>query len=332
MLWIVAALAAAVTPAAASDAAAGPKLDFPLACEIGRDCEVQHYVDRDPGPGAVDYHCGHRTYEAHNGIDIRLIDMDQQHRGVAVLAAAPGRVARLRDGVSDVSIRSPDAPSVAGRECGNGVVIDHGDGWETQYCHMAQGSVVVRVGDTVQAGAPLGKVGLSGDTEFPHLHFTVRHAGDVIDPFAPQPAVGPGYCSPQASLRASMWTPQAARSLAYKQGAILNAGIAGAPVTNAVIEAGAIAPPTQASSAVIAYMRVIEPQAGDQLELTLRGPDGAVLATQKVAPIDHDMAQTWAMVGRKRPPAGWAPGRYTAELTVWRDGKPALRRHAEVAM
>src|SRR6185295_19509977 len=82
-----------------------PRLAFPLACEIGRTCEVQHYVDRDPGPGVRDYRCGRRTYDKHNGIDIRLLDMAAQRAGVDVLAAAPGRVARLRDGVADISIR-----------------------------------------------------------------------------------------------------------------------------------------------------------------------------------------------------------------------------------
>ena len=41
--------------------AAPPALAFPLACQIGRTCEVQHYVDRDPGPGVRDYKCGRRT-------------------------------------------------------------------------------------------------------------------------------------------------------------------------------------------------------------------------------------------------------------------------------
>ena len=48
--------------------------------------------------------------------------------GVDVLAAAPGRVSRLRDGVADVSVKAAGATSIKGAECGNGVVIDHGDG------------------------------------------------------------------------------------------------------------------------------------------------------------------------------------------------------------
>jgi len=318
---------AAVAPALSRAAAEGPKLGFPLACEIGRTCEVQHYVDRDPGQGVSDYHCGHRTYDKHNGIDIRLLDMAAQRRGVNVLAAAPGRVARLRDGVADISVRAAGAPSVAGQECGNGVVIDHGEGWETQYCHLAKGSVQVKIGDAVEAGTPIARVGLSGQTEFPHLHLTVRHAGQIVDPFAPGPLT-PGACAPQAS----MWTPQAARALAYKAGVILNAGFAPGPVTNETIEAGGIAAPTAAAPALVAYMRAVELQVGDALEITLRGPDGATLAANRLPPLDRDKAQYFTMLGRKRPPAGWKPGRYSAELTVWRAGKVAIQKRIETTL
>jgi hypothetical protein len=326
---ILAALAAAavLSPAPTRAAPEPPKLSLPIACEVGRTCEVQHYVDRDPGPGVLDYRCGHRTYQDHNGIDIRLLDMAEQRQGVSVLAAAPGRVLRLRDGVADVSIRDPGAASVKGQECGNGVFIDHGGGWSTQYCHLARGSVRVKPGDVVKAGDPIGRVGLSGQTEFPHLHFTVRNGSAIIDPFAPQGSAS-GTCAPQGG--ASLWTPAAQRALAYKAGAILNAGFAGVPLTMDAIEAGGIAAPTADSPALVAYMRAIELEKGDILDLSLKGPDGAVMAAQSLPPLERDKAQYFAMVGRKRPPAGWAKGRYVATLRVLRAGKPALER--QVAM
>src|SRR5436305_5486166 len=115
------AVIAAAAPAATLRAQAPvqpppPKLGFPLACEIGRTCEIQHYVDRDPGPGVLDYRCGHRTNDKHDGTDFRLVDMALLRAGVDVLAVAPGRVVAVRDGVPDFSIRAPGAPSVAGHE------------------------------------------------------------------------------------------------------------------------------------------------------------------------------------------------------------------------
>jgi len=159
-------------PSAAEDL----KLSLPLACAGGVGCTVRSSLDTDPGSGAKDYRCGGQTYQGHNGVDIRIQDMAAQKRGVMVLAAAAGTVLRVRNTAPDVSIRAAGAPSVVGQECGNGLVISHGGGWETQYCHMAQASLVVRVGQAVKRGDALGRVGLSGMTEFPHLTFD-RPAG-----------------------------------------------------------------------------------------------------------------------------------------------------------
>src|SRR4051812_44563995 len=158
-------------PARAQESA--PVLSFPVACEIGVTCFVQNYVDHDSGSGAKDYRCGALTYDGHDGTDIRLPNLAAMRKGVAVVAAADGVVRARRDGMDDVSIRDAGASAVKGREAGNGVVIDHGNGWQTQYAHMRKGSILVKPRNRVSAGQALGLVGLSGDTEFPHLHFTV---------------------------------------------------------------------------------------------------------------------------------------------------------------
>ena len=134
---------ALASPLPAATATQSPPigLALPIQCRVGVDCEIQNYVDRDPGPGAKDYTCGSRSYQDHNGVDFRLPTLARQRQGVAVLAAADGRVLRVRDGVADVSVRAAGAQSVDGRECGNAVVIGHEGGFETQYCHMANGSV-----------------------------------------------------------------------------------------------------------------------------------------------------------------------------------------------
>src|SRR3990170_2240552 len=68
---------------------------------------------------------------------------------VAVLASADGTVKGLRDGMDDILIDNLTKETVKDRECGNGVVLDHGGGWETQYCHLLKGSVSVKKGDQV---------------------------------------------------------------------------------------------------------------------------------------------------------------------------------------
>jgi len=314
-------------PPASASAAGAPRLSLPIACDPGRTCEIQHYVDRDPGPGTRDYHCGLQTYDRHDGIDIRLPDMAAERRGVAVLAAAPGVVTGVRDGEADISIRAPGAPSIAGRECGNGVLLDHGGGWATQYCHMARGSVAVKPGQKVETGTPLGRVGLSGNTEFPHLHLTVRHDGKAVDPFAPD-ATDPTQCRPQATL----WAPAAQARLAYHAGAILNGGFADGPVSMETLEGGQVAVPTAGSPMIIFYARGIALLPGDEVELALTDPQGASLAQARRPPLAAWRAQDLSFVGRKRPAAGWAKGRYVGDYRVWRQGKVAISRRFELTI
>ena len=63
---------------------------------------------------------------------------------------------------------------------GNLVTLRHDNGFETRYAHLS--SVEVKVGDLVEAGADLGKVGSTGYSTGPHLHFEIRHDGQPIDP------------------------------------------------------------------------------------------------------------------------------------------------------
>jgi murein DD-endopeptidase MepM/ murein hydrolase activator NlpD len=63
---------------------------------------------------------------------------------------------------------------------GRMVEIDHGDGFTTRYAHLSK--VLVNVGDTVDVGDIVGKIGSSGRSTGPHLHYEVRRDGDAIDP------------------------------------------------------------------------------------------------------------------------------------------------------
>src|SRR3954464_8678030 len=61
-------------------------LSFPVKCEPVRHCFVQNYVDRDSSSGSRDYQCGSRTYDGHEGTDIRLLDLAMQSRVFEVLS------------------------------------------------------------------------------------------------------------------------------------------------------------------------------------------------------------------------------------------------------
>jgi hypothetical protein len=302
--------------------AAGLELQLPVSCAVGLSCHVQNYVDSDPSPGSRDYRCGTRTYDGHNGTDFRLPSMKAQRAGVDVVAAASGRVARARDGVPDISVRLRGLSEVQGQECGNALAIDHGDGWETQYCHMARGSLRVRPGDQVHAGQPIGQIGLSGLTEYPHLHFTVRQQGKVVDPFAvgaPGGACGVGD---------AIWSRSDLEKLAYRPRSILNTGFAPAPITMELLEEGSatVGAPSPDWPALIAFVRTIGAKRGDVQKLAIRAPDGTILAEASLPPLDRDKAQVLSFVGKKLPSPGWQRGTYEGVYSIVSDGRVVLEQ------
>jgi hypothetical protein len=301
---------AVLTLALASPAGA---FDFaqPIACTLGTDCHVQNYFDRDPGPGTADVGCGNLTYDGHDGTDFALPTRAAMQAGVDVLAAAPGIVRGIRDGMPDIAISDPAAPPLDGRDCGNGVAIDHGDGWETQYCHLKLGSIRVRTGDRVETGQPLGQVGLSGNTEFPHLHLTIRRNGTELDPFAPEPATACGTVPPD-----TLWSAP----IAYDPFGFTGAGFFTAVPEWDAIKAGLDSPATLPGDApaLVLWASYFGPRDGDELALAITGPQGEVV--RQTVPIDRTQAVAFRAVGKRVPQGGWPAGTYAGEVVMTRGG------------
>ena len=63
---------------------------------------------------------------------------------------------------------------------GRAVDIDHGNGLSTRYGHLS--SIDVRVGQSIKTGQIIGKVGSTGRSTGPHLHYETRLRGEAIDP------------------------------------------------------------------------------------------------------------------------------------------------------
>lgn len=301
---------AAVVLLALAPAQAGAfDLGLPIACTLGEDCFIQQYMDLDPGPGAADFTCGPLSYDGHAGTDFALPSLAAMQAGVDVLAAASGTVQGLRDGMPDIRVSDPAAPPLEGKDCGNGVVLTHPGGWETQYCHMKQGSLRVAPGDTVSAGQVLGEVGLSGNTEFPHLHLSVRRDGVAVDPFQPDAATD---CA--APDGPALW----AAPVPYVPGGLIGLGLATDIPEYEAIKAGLPEPRlTRDAPALVLWAYYFGNRAGDVLTLSLSGPAGEVFADS--VPLDRTQAQAFRATG-KRASAPWPAGRYTGTATLTRNG------------
>jgi len=299
--------------------AAAPVLGLPLACEPGRTCFIQSYVDTDPSAAARDFRCGSATYDGHKGVDFRVLSTAAARTGIAVLASAPGVVKGVRDSMPDELIREAGRASVTSRECGNGVVIDHGGGWETQYCHMRRGSVVVQRGARIERGQKLGEVGYSGLADFAHVHLSVRKDGKVVDPFTGE-GTSDG-CTPADRTSGSLWQATVLGQFPYANGEILGAGFADRRPTTLALERDheSIPSPGPRSDVFVFYARVINVRAGDRVVLRVRGPAG-FLVESAGRPVARNQAQRVVFAGKKLRVPAWPSGRYEGQAELIRDG------------
>lgn len=131
-------------------------------------------------------HC----YDEHDGSDYILAGgFDAMDAGSAlIVAAAEGVVIDTEDGHYDrchADLGSAEVSCDGHEMIANSVTIEHRTGHITKYWHMMTDSVMVSVGDAVQAGDGLGWVGSSGRSSMPHLHFELQTTDHVvIDPYA----------------------------------------------------------------------------------------------------------------------------------------------------
>lgn len=301
--------------------AADFRLAFPLVCVPENGCSVQNYVDLDAGPGLKDFGCGALTYDGHRGTDFQVRDLQRMKAGVPVVAAAPGVVRAARDEMADTGKTGYEAAGETERALGNAVAVEHGGGWSTFYGHLRQGSVKVRPGDRVERGQQLGEVGLSGNTEFPHLHFEVRKDGAVIDPFT---GSGPGSACGDTSR--SLWEALALRQIPYTPTGVICTGWSAVPPDRSAVleDCDRAAGLSVQSPALIAWIELFGVRKGDAFRATLSGPDGVTLA-EATSVLEKDRAREFRYIGKKRPATGWPPGTYRARVTIDRTVDGAKR-------
>jgi murein DD-endopeptidase len=305
---------------------ANPQFGQPIACTLGKDCFVMLYFDRDPSPAAVDFGCGRQTYDGHDGTDFAIPDEKIMAQGVPVVAAAAGKVLRVRDGIVDRRLQSStDKAGIEGIECGNGMVIDHGNGWEAQYCHLRKDSVIVKPGMQVAKGTKLGLVGTSGMTSFPHVHVTFRYQKKAVDPF-----VGVDAKLGCNVARNPIWD----KPIDYISTGLIRAGFAPKPPDiNFIWQGQFFATKLPAKSpALLFWVQSYGVLAGDREHYKLFDPNGKIVADR--ASEIKAPSRTWlGYVGkRNNPNSPLTPGVWRAEYRLTRGDRVLTEIKREVEL
>lgn len=96
------------------------------------------------------------------------------HHGIDLAAPLGTEVLAACDGVVTASGVDP--------VLGEYIILSHSGGWQTVYGHLSQR--LVRLNDTIDSGMIIGRVGSTGQSTGPHLHFEVRNHGAAQDPAA----------------------------------------------------------------------------------------------------------------------------------------------------
>jgi hypothetical protein len=166
-----------LAPGAGGQNGAGEMTFFPQAGILFQDLYPANFVDLDPGPGIRDFDCGTQTYDGHTGTDSTIRSFREMDIGVPVFAALAGRVIEVQDGEYDRRF----GPAVS--QFDNHVTLEHGPGRFTIYGHLRKG-ITLKRGQRVVAGQQLGWTASSGNSSWPHLHFTSQVGGQVVEPWA----------------------------------------------------------------------------------------------------------------------------------------------------
>jgi hypothetical protein len=100
--------------------------------------------------------------------------------GADVFAVADGTVVSIQDGKPEATPGKAMTPKTLSDFGGNQVMLEIAPKVYAVYGHLQPGSLRVKVGDTVKVGAPLAKIGNTGPSLGPHLHFGLLNHPDMI--------------------------------------------------------------------------------------------------------------------------------------------------------
>jgi murein DD-endopeptidase MepM/ murein hydrolase activator NlpD len=296
-------------------------LGIPVACNYGDDCHIWVYYDKNElAEKFTDHTCGKLSDDGHKSTDFTVRSHTQMKDGINVVAADSGDVVFVRDGMSDISVNLIGEEAIRGRECGNGVIIDHKRGYRTEYCHLKNGTIVKKVGDKVEKGETIGQLGLSGLTSFPYLEFTVILKGNAIDPFTGDNPVTGEVNVPCDSLDIyPLWDKQTEKRLQYIATSLLSMGFSEKVPHAQGAREGKFSRKKIKDDAklMVFWVDIFGLVGGDQLKLSILDPQGNVVKSETRS-FNSDRRHIFQFIGNKSKSNKLTSGQYIGKIELLR--------------
>ena len=173
---------------------------------------------------------------------------------------------------------------------------------------MRKGSVRVSQGQAVKTGDVIGFVGHSGGAEFPHVHLSILHNGEHVDPFS---------YSDGAGGTSHLWSDAARNQMRYESVSVYAAGFREAVPDSNRVKQGNIQNQdvSLTSPAIVFWTAIFGIRTGDTIRQTLHRPGGRLLAQHEVVQKKNQIRR-FLWTGKKRGAGLWPAGEYTGRTSI----------------
>jgi hypothetical protein len=276
------------------------ELQFPVACRLMDNCWITNHVDLDRDKGhAEDYMCGSKTTDGSKSTHISLGSLSATKKNIPVIATADGQVTVARHNTEF---------------CGTRVLIDHGGGWESNYCHLNSKTLHVREGQHVKQNQIVGSIGVSGQTDWPHLSYALLRNGMVFDPFS-------GRTNLEGCSRASQPLWLAKMNPLYEPAHVASIGFNFGFLDGNKIKAGTLKAATAMkhdTPQMSLWTLMMNIQKGDEIEIKIIEPSGRLLK-KKIIKSKKNTKYYPVYLSTLRGNFLWDKGVYKGVITVTRN-------------
>lgn len=188
---------------------------------------------------------------------------------------------------------------------------------------MLKDSITIKENQEVKKGQVLGFVGLSGKTEFPHLHITVKRNNIVLDPFlGTEPSINYNCNNSSQTDKASLWDDATYAKLKYIDTAILNFYTTTKIPTKFLARTGQYRESTidKNSKNIILWADIMGVQKGDNILFEIVDTNGNNVF-KSIQEVPKKYVLYFIYAGERLNKNKFSKGEYTSKLTLTRDNK-----------